>query len=193
MPDNFPGPYEVEIKYTTSGRQHTQRLNTNIDIPPSIGADPTTITLQTRDGVGVILDVAVKAFVNTIKVWFHSSTTFDSYNLYLHPGGASPRVFYATGALGIAGTSAVATNPAHQQTYTFKTLEGGVMKIILLESGFAGQTRVPYASLGAGEQAFMDSVVAGSNWILARDSSYPIIALNGVGGQNEVVWRKIYR
>ena len=69
---NFPGEWEVEIKYTVDGMQHSQKLNCNVQGAPVIGDAANTITLDTRDGVGVLLDAAVTAWVDLIKTQYEA-------------------------------------------------------------------------------------------------------------------------
>lgn len=190
---NFAGPYEVEIKYTVDSLKHVHRLNTSIAVTPAVGEDVANIDLLTKVAGSVNLDTAVNAYVNLIKANYHTSVTFDSYDLYQYQANNVPRKWLATALLGIAGTAAGSPVPAESTIWTFRTQNGGSMRLVHLETSFDSNLRESYASLGPSSQAFMDSVVADTNWILARDDSYPIVQLNRVLGQNERVFRKRYR
>lgn len=190
---NFPGPYIVEIKYTVDGLKHVQRNSCHIPIAPTAGDDPATIDVATRSGGTVDLATAVDDWVDLVRAMYHTSTTFDSYDLYYKQDADTPRMWRATGILGLPGTNAGANNPAHQMTLTYRTQEGGVMRQVFLESFHGAQTVFPYAGSHVTAQALMDYVVAPTGWINARDTSYPIVPLNTVGGQNEATFRARYR
>lgn len=190
---NFPGPYEVEIKYTVGGFQHVHRLNTAIAFTPAVGEDVANIDLLTKVAGAKNLDTAVNDYVNLIKANFHTSVTFDSYDLYFYQADNVPRKWLATALLGIAGTAVGAYVPAESAMWTFRTEGGGHMRLVHLETSFGSNLRESYASLGPTSQAFMDSIVADDNTWIGRDDTYPIVQLNRVLGQNEAVFRKRFR
>lgn len=190
---NFPGPFEVVIKYSVDGVNHLQNLNCNAVTPIGVGDLPADIDLQTRVGGTVALDAAVTAWVNLLKVGSSSTLTFDSFDFYSVAALSSVRTFITSGTIGVSGTNVGSYNPAHQKTLTFRTLEGGTMRIVQMETADTSKARVGYAATGAGNQAIMDFVVGTTNWILARDTSYPISALNAIGGENERIFRTRFR
>ena len=193
MAENFPGPYEIELFYTIQGKTHIQRLNVDVQSAPAVGDAPTSITLETRDAAGIALNVAVTAWVNLHKVGYKSDCTFNSYNFWRYDALSYVRTWITSGVVGVAGTATPANLLASQVTYTFRTLEGNVMRIVLLEGVDLGNTRIPYASLTGYTKAIMDYVVASNTWVLGRDTSYPVAQLNLVGGQNEKVFKSRYR
>lgn len=193
MPDNFPGPYEVEIFYTSEGRQHIQRLNCDTVSAPSVGDAPNTINLDTRDVVGVQLDTAVAAWALLIAGTFHTSASIDSFNFWQYAPLTTNRTFITSGLLGQAGLSTSSNNGLHQATGTFRTIGGNIMKVVLLETIQTFQSRVPYATASNSLKAISDFVVSGSNWVLARGDTFPISPLNWVGGQNEALFKRVHR
>ncbi|AXH78402.1 MAG: hypothetical protein [Circular genetic element sp.] len=190
---NFPGPYEIEIKYTIDGVTHVNRINCNIAIAPTIGEDVANIDLLTKLGNGINIDVAVKAYVNLVKVLYHSAVSFDSYDLYLYSAPNVPRTWFAVGSLGIVGTANSAYNPARMITLTYRTGEGGIMKNVWLEDSGSFQIRSTHANGDPNWAAVMDYVADNDTWFLAKDTSRPLVPLNIVGGQNERTFRKRYR
>lgn len=193
MAINFPGPYTVELKYTTEGLQHSMQLNCDVDGDPVIGTVPTAINLLQRDATTIQLDVAVDTLLTQLLPQFSDESTFDEYILYKNVPESTEKTFITAGVLGDAGTSLTATEFAHQSTYTFRTQEGGVMRLVLLEDANQVKVRTPYGELGAAAQALMDYITGLTNWILARDTSYPIVPMARTGGENEAVFRKRYR
>lgn len=193
MPTNFPGPYEIEINYESGGLTHKHRISCDVQTAPTVGDDPTVITLETKDSAGITLSAAVAAWINLIKPRYKTTATFLSYDFWKYTVGTFSRTWISTGILGIAGTSTGDTVLAQQSTFTFRTLEGNIMRHVLLESIDNTNSVVPYASAPATVQALMDYTVASNTWMLARDTSYPIAQLNAVGGQNETIFKKRYR
>lgn len=190
---NFEGPYIVEIKYTVDGKQHVQRNNCHIPIAPVAGTDPALIDVATRVGGSVDLATAVSNWIDLVKTIFNTGTTFDSFDLYYKQDADTPRMWRATGIIGVNGTNVGAHNPAHQMTLTYRTQEGGIMRQVFLESFHLAKTRFSYANTSGDTQAIMDFVVSPASWINARDTSYPIVPLNSIGGENEATFRSRYR
>ena len=163
MADNFPGPYEVEIFYTQDNLTHISRINTDVDGLPSPGDAPDTINLKTRIGGTVALTLAVSTWITTIKGFFANTTTFDSYNLWRYTAGTYKKTFITSGQIGEVGTSVNVATESHQATLTFRTQEGGSMRLVWLESAWGGKDRRPYAQLTAGLQGVFDQVVGTTN------------------------------
>lgn len=190
---NFPGPYEVEITYVTNGRPHKLRISCSTVGTPTPGDAPSSITLGTRNSVGAALDTSVLAFVNVLKTQLATADSFTGYDFWKYAPTSFERTFITSGTLAVSGTAVVSSVVAQQNTYTFRTQEGGIFRLILLESVHGGDNRVVYASLTANQKLIVDNILAAGSWQLARDTSYPIVFLRQSNGQNEAVWRKIYR
>jgi len=190
MASNFPGPYEVEIIYTAGGLEHRSRLNCDANGTPSPGDAATAIDLKTRGGGTVQLDTAVGALTDLFRVIYNDGDTFDSFNFWKYAAGTFDRTFITSASIGTSGQKVGAGNDNHANIYTFRTIEGGVMKIVLLDSTATEVIRQPAAGSGADNVAIFDFVVSTSNWILARDTSYPITANHLVGGENEALFKK---
>lgn len=193
MAVNFPGPYEVEIHYTSNSNAHVQRLNCDVLVAPDPGDPASTIDLKLRGGGTEQLDIAVIAWCDLIGASYETTTTFDNFTLWAVDPGTFDKTFITTEALAIDGTGGGSTIPEHQLALTFRTVEGGTMRVVLLESMSNEQDRVSYANTGALVQGIMDFVVSTNGWILARDTSYPIASLNSVGGQNESLFKRAHR
>lgn len=199
MARNFPGPYELRFTYETdvSGitLNHTQRVSLDLVAPPSAGDAFNNINAITRGGsaqpdlaaaceawLALIAErFAVGVVFGIIELWKYAPLTFDatfisSYNPTL--------------VAGVATGSVVVTQ---QETYTFRTVEGGVMRLQLMESVFASNDKNAYPTGVAVVDAIFDFVKSDVNWVLARDTSYPFAALNHLGGQNEKLFRLRFR
>lgn len=190
MASNFPGPFEVELRYTCSGEQHTQRLNCDTQSAPTPGDAPSTILLDKRDAGTIALDTALTNWITLVKPFYHTGVTFDDYTFWQYAPGTFDRTFITTASLGIAGTNALAVNLSFQNIMTMRTLEGGLMKLSFMETSATDIQRLSYAASGAVVKAIFDFVIGSTNWILARDTSFPIATIASMGGGNEALFKK---
>ncbi|KKL58348.1 hypothetical protein LCGC14_2226270 [marine sediment metagenome] len=193
MVRNFPGPYEIEILYTVAGLEHSQKLNCFVDGAPLPGTPIASISLNRRDFTLININAAVLEWIALIKVLFNVAATFDSYTLWQYTPLSFTKVFIAANVLGILGTDASVSQQAHQLTMTHRTIEGGILRIVVLETTSTTLVRIPYTSAPPTGQAIMDYVITTDTWILGRDTSYAIAPLNYTGGENEAVFKVRYR
>lgn len=194
MAQNFPGPYAVEIEYDVDDVSHKMTLNCDVTGSPAPGDIPSSISLVTRDGVGAQLDLAVNAFAALWMPNLNNANSTRAYTLWKYTPLSTERQFITTDTLTVSGGASGGTVLAHQSTLTFRTQEGNGMRIVILEDALTFNTRSPLASPDVTNyNALRDFIVSDSNWVLARDTSYPIAALNLTGGQNERVFKVRYR
>lgn len=199
MANNFPGPYEVRLSYQTTSAavalDHTQRLNCDLTAIPTPGDDFSNINLKTRGGIATPdLAAAMEAWLALIAERFFTSTTFGTIELWSYTPLTYDATFISAYSPTIAaGLSVTVTNPMMQEVMTFRTQEGGIMRVQLMEGVIATNERSPYPTLNADIDAIFDFVKSSVNWILARDTSYPFAALNHLGGQNEKLFRQRFR
>ena len=84
---------------------------------------------------------------------------------------------------------------AQQQTLTFRHANGGVSKIVILEGNISGDTSsllIPDA-VGDDAQRLAFYVLSADSPVLALDNSFAITTLRNSLGENEKVWRKVWR
>jgi hypothetical protein len=93
-----------------------------------------------------------------------------------------------------AGTGAGITIAA-QTTLSFRHALGGIGKIVLLESTNTGDTQTALVANGAGSatQRLAAYVMSADGPMVALDNSFPVTPLRDSRGQNEAIWRKVYR
>jgi len=190
MAINFPGPYEVEFRYTTSGVQHTARYNCDVTGTPVPGDLPSAIAVNLRNGSTLTLDVIIANWVLLLDSLFHTSTTFDDYTFWKYTPLTYDRTFITTASIGSSGTGTNPTNLSHAIILTMRTIEGGVMKLNFMESLNVQISRLTYAASGPDVRAIFDFVTGLTNWVLARDTSYPIASIHSLGGENEAIFKK---
>lgn len=203
---NFPGPYQLRLYYTThngTGGQLTHVLQMNLDL------DGSPVQGLTFDQYGVVdnatpanvvdLDVFVESFLTILAPLFSSAFTFDIVELWKYPTPQSfDSVFWSSYGPPTAQPSAAGNVvEAGQATWTFRTGEGGTMKVVLLESVVGGAVPSGYADQDANQQALVDFVLEGGagfdTVFLGRDTSYPFSHVRLYPGQNESLFKRRFR
>lgn len=199
MVQNFPGPWELRIEYTTLFGAvpliHTQRLNVDLTTVPLPGTDFADIDAKTRGGVLTpTLESAVDNWLTQVAERFSTTTTFGIVELWSYV----PLTFDATfiSAFTSVVTAGAHLNPtivAAQEIYTFRTTEGGVVRISLIEAvAPADQPKsFPIGNISVDNIAAF--ITSPSNWILGRDTSYPFAGMRFLPGQNEKTFRQRFR
>ena len=204
MAINFPGPYEIRIFYTCTATpggalQHEMRLNMQLNADPDPGETFENISVVTGANLTVDLDVVVEEWLTTLAPVYSTSTSFDFVELWHYPTPQSfesefVSVYSPTVDAGSAGGNTV---PASQGIYTFRTLEGGIMKVSTMETTHAPAARQTYPNMGGASQDIVDYVLEGGSIagqrFLARDTSYPFASIAYFAGQNEALFKQRYR
>jgi hypothetical protein len=198
MAINYPGPYEVEYSILVNTFTHKMRMNCVVSgSTPPPGTAPTAINLMTRAGTPATLAVCANGLWEQLRLWYHTSVTCTGYIFWRYPvAGSFVKDFVTAGTLtNQAGLSTTAVNLANQFTESFRTANGGVMKITAFETSFTVLTRNTLTANAAGtaEQKTAAYVISSAGWMIGRDDSFPIAPTYFIGGQNEAVFRKRYR
>lgn len=200
MAINFPGPYEVRIYYTVSfptlgAVVHVQRLNCDLETPGSPGDTFGDLDVILRNGSTIALNTQLTNWINLIKPFFRDAeTTFDYAELWKYEPLSFEADFISTQTIGVTGSITTGSQVAASQCiWSFRTLEGGTMKISLMESLLAPGARLGYGLQSSLSQALVDYILGPSNGWLARDTSFPFSHIAQFPGQNEAVFKKRYR
>lgn len=197
MAINFPGPYTIKIfyqtTYSTVPTDHVQELNFDVDVVPDPG-DPFSDIIAVLTGGGTANMATVTAnWVSLIEKIFHTSALFDHAEVWQYTPGTFLSSFVSTYDLSVNGESVSATPPAGQAIYTFRTVEGGIMKLSFMEASIAQNFPLAYGALSQAEKDIVDVVVNGTYPWLARDTSRPFSFIRSYGGQNEALFKKRFR
>lgn len=202
MAINYPGPYQLRIKYTVTSLtspiiQHIQRLNVSLEEVAAQGDDFGNYVINDIDGVTTTdLDTLVEAFLAIQNALYHTSTTIDSIELWKYPTAQSfDSVFWSTYTpIANAGTSVSAAISAGQDIMTFRTQEGGTMKLSLMEDVQTPGVPKAYAAADVVITNLVDFVLDGdavnfSAPFLGLDTSYPFAFNRQFPGRNEHLWK----
>lgn len=196
---NFPGPFEVRLTQTalfaSDPLAHTQRLSVDLTTDPPPGTGFLSINVKTKGGILTpTLASAIEAWLTLLKVQFADETSFGIVELWKYvPLSFEASFISSYNPTVVLGTSLDTTVKANQEIYTFRTTEGGIMRINLMETVRAVGLTISYPTGDAAEDAIFDFITSDANWILARDTSYPLASLNFLPGQNEKSFRQRFR
>jgi len=191
---NYPGPVEVRLFYSKLGLQHEARYNCNSPTTLFAGMDAADIDLYDKIGVAGDAVTVVTAWVTLLKVLYSAAdVTFDYFEVWEYDGDTHLATFIAAETLTVAGTHANTGSVAGQLIFTFRTQEGNSMRLSLMEAAVGTTSVLGYAGLPANEQAIVDFVLSDSNWILARDTSYPAAFIRALYGSNEALFKRRFR
>lgn len=194
---NFPGPYQLRLFYQVNGTpggvvDHVMALNLDCSPAPSPGDAFSAITVVTSLGTKA-LDGVVNALVAVLQPEFNSSaTSFLSAELWKYTTGTFQASYISSMSVGLAGTSTSTNKEATQSIYTFRTTEGGIMKVTLMEDVYEKDEPIPYTGLTTESKAIVDFFVTGGVdgvFFLARDTSFPIAFLKKFPGENEATFK----
>jgi hypothetical protein len=190
---NYPGPYEVRMRTRVNGIEHVSKYNCFVTGSPPVGEPAGNINITQRNGVAITFAAAATNWYNLLKGLFNTTSEFFDFELWKYAANSFSATFVtATGAAG-NGASATPATLAGQHILTFRTAEGGIMRLSLMEAIVAGYAveSPPYST--AAIQNIHLFVVGTTNWIIARDTSYPIVGLRWLQGQNEATFKDRYR
>jgi hypothetical protein len=170
-------------------------LNVQVLGDPEPGTPAEDIRIVKRDTTEWDLDEFALAWITLVEGLYHTSVGIGQFELWQYPTPQTfDAVFITASDVADVGISASAYNPASQQTISFRSQEGGNMRLTFLETSItsaAGYESPPYTN--AQLEALRLWVLSGSNPILARDTSQPIAAIRWSKGQNEAVFKRRYR
>lgn len=195
MAINYPGPYEVRIFYQVSTLAHQQNLSCQLQSDPDPGTLFSSIYVRNRvNTMNPLLSAAIDAYIALIDDMYSSaSATFARAELWKYTEGTFQADFvssYDISATGASGSSFVA---AGESIITFRTANGGSMRLHYLENVITNAAIDPPPFANATLEAIRQFVVSDDNWIYARDNSYPFAAVAAFTGQNEKIYKLRYR
>lgn len=128
-----PGPFFVQLKYISGVNPHIMQFSVKDWTPPAsshIYGD-----FETKGGAPLDADIAVNAYVDILKAFWTSGTTFVNWTLFSKPTPADIPV----PVMGNVVTTGVGTHTggfaeeATQQTINYRTTAFNLLKIILLD------------------------------------------------------------
>lgn len=195
---NLPGPYEIEFElvgFVNPTRSHFVRVACAALGSPAPGTLPTAIDIQKKGGSTAKLDIVANQYWEFVRLFYSNAIQCSGYQFWRYVTGTFAKDFISSGALTNPACSGAGGQNAAQITLTFRSANGGIMKFVLLESNQTGDNRVALIPNAAGTppQRVAAYMLSADGIQLARDDAYPVNALRDSRGQNERVWREIFR
>lgn len=192
------GAYECRLTYATtiSGQQlsHKHQFNVRLSTTPAPGTPFDEISVLNWDASTQELGQMLTAYFAVLLPLIPDEAVLEVVELWHYPDGGSNAIYISAGGYGSTGTNVGAPRAAGQATFTFRTLAGGLMKMVLMESSLAGDLRQSYGAVPAGiVKNYMDFIGGTEHAIAANDSFRPFAPIAFIPGQNEAVYRKRFR
>lgn len=198
MAQNFPGPMEIEWRYTVTNIEHKLRLSFDVPNIAAIvpGMDIADIQPVVRTGANASTTLVpyVNSLLADLQPFFNASDASGGVlDVWLYTLGTYDRTWITSYTPPWTPNSAVDTGLASQTTMTFRSGNGGIMKLVLLETAGNSNAQISPSNYDSVLTAVADNFTdADSIWI-ARDNGYAIGNIRLSPGQNEATWRKRYR
>jgi len=184
----------MKVFYTVQSREHVMQLNCQPQTAPDVGDAMNTINLLGRNGIAYLATTVIGQLMTVTEPLYNAAqATFLRAELWRFEPGTFDATYISTEDISDPGLSASATVTAAEQVFTFRSQEGGVMRVHLLESTEQPSSSQGYAAMSALNQAFVTHFTRPENVWMARDTSYPIAFLRHHPGINEAVFKKVYR
>lgn len=201
MATNYPGEYTARFLYTTTPAtfaplQHTMELNFNLFEDAAPGDPASGLHPLYRDGTHIkTLDDVVIEWATLLADCFSSAggATIDAAEIWKYEAGTFVADFITAVSIAFAGTRVATPVVNSQMIMSFRTTEGGIAKLSLLETpNVAGAPdSPPYAE--AGLDALADAFIDGTFPWVGRDNGFPFVSLRLFPGQNEALFKKRLR
>lgn len=192
MAINLPGPYEVVYKYVTGGLTHEAKFNVVALGNPALGTPESSINFQTRSGVGAPMADCISDFWAFYRMLLPVATVSAGAELWRYVAGTFQKDFVTAHIGSLAAGNAPAYVIARQDVFSFRTANGGIMKVNVMETSNTSDQVIPLVAnaLGNDAQKMAAYIVSSAGWMIARDDAFPIQPLNWSNGQNEALYRK---
>jgi hypothetical protein len=197
MPNSKIGQYQLEYRiegFTAPTRSHALRLWIIPSGSPAVGTPPASVTIQKLGGSTASLQAVADQAWSFFRLAYVTTVQAVSFSLWKF-ATETARDFVTAGALTTPAGAAGVTTIAGQTTLTFRHALGGIGKIVLLESNLSGDTRTALVPNGAGTpaQRIAAYIMSADSPMIALDNSFPVSPLRDSRGQNEAIWRMVYR
>lgn len=191
---NYPGPYQLRLYYTVEGDVHVAKYNVDCSGSPSIGDSFSDIDLIQNDLSTIAADTYVAVWVlKMVDRFSDTNTSIDYAELWKFEPFSFDGTYLSTLSIGDTGAIGNPAILARQETYTFRTAEGGIMRVAMLEGAGVFINRQAYGTLAGSTKDLMDFVVGSSGAFLGADTSRVVAPVAVSGSYNRALFRKRYR
>lgn len=195
---NYDGMWELRFRYTTTptgmpALEHRLTLDVRMNQAGDVGGEFSDFELRQKNGLFISLESYIILLSDVLGDVYNTTSEFGAVELWNYPATSTDATFYSVRTLGLAGTQAGNAQPAQQATMTFRSQNGGIARLQMMEAWFAGNA-FEYAPFANPLWSILaDFLVAPESPVVARDDGYLVAPLKLSHGQNEKLWRKRYR
>lgn len=178
----YPGFWRIH--YTSNAHPHVMVVPVK---PVNVGGSWFFQDKQGNTVVGLV--AAATAFINPLKPFMHTSSTFVDVELWTMSSPTADPVFQDVQPLGIAGTAATATIPREQFVGTFRTQGGSLWRLYLMEAvvQIDQVTNPPY---NANYAALVTALTGLSSYVAGRDGTFLNSCVRFVAKENDALRKK---
>lgn len=196
---NYDGLFEVSVIYdvTISSRtfEHRHTFDVLMDSDPFPGTAPEDIALIQKDGLSIDLLAFTELYLPKLYKLLGTGTSQPRMEFWKYDPEPSLNKTFITGwtssnTFTLAAGAAVA---AHQATYTFRTVTGGVCRLQLMEDVNTSNARTAFGALTGDSATFADFCVSDASCIAGRDNTALLTGIAANFTQNEKLSRKRFR
>lgn len=185
MADLAPG--FIKLFYTSNTHPHEAIIPVRFDGTPTPGSIPNVLQAS---GTPQAVGTALTALITVLKPYLHTSASYTGYEVYTKAVGVDP-VFVYGDDLAIAGTGATAGTPYGQIVFSFRTAQGGIVKLYVMEPITAANTRNPIRTTsGAPLGALATFILGSTNPVIGRDGGIPIFGMFATSKVNDALRKK---
>lgn len=197
---NYPGPYVIKTRYSvnsTPGGDLEHFMSWNVDVvgTPTVGTAFSAIQLIDRNGGYHYADGATNAMLNLLAAPMNSTyTEFVECTLWKCVASSFEMDFVSSFTPTVTWTNAAGVNEASQINLSFRTEEGNIMFLNMLDTTYAVHVRQGYSAAPTAITDIVDRVIDGDLGIcLGRDTSYPINFIGVQTSINDKIFKLRYR
>jgi hypothetical protein len=151
--------------------------------------------MQKMGGGTATLQAVADQYWSFVRLAYAASVVCSGFTLWYFPGVTEARNFISAGSVATPAGATGAVSAAAQTTLTYRSANSGIMKQVYLESNSAGDGRVALIPNAAGSafQRMAAYIMSADNIAIADDDGFPVTPLRISQGQNEKIWRKLFR
>lgn len=196
MATNFPGPYELDYTLLIGGIERHIRYNCVPTTTPVPGAPLSAVSLMTRSGTPRAADVCMNELWAWVRLQYNNATTCTGVTLWRYAPSSFEKTYITSATLTTpTGGNVAAMVPAGQRVMSFRSANGGILKITMIEGIFNGNVRLALTANASGtnDQKLAAYVIGATSWLVARDDGFPIAPIYLTDGQNERAFKQRYR
>jgi hypothetical protein len=180
--DTALAPGYVKVTYSGTLFPHHITIPVNYDGTPVQGADP---TLLTKDGSSIAGMTGVLGFLDLMKVFFHTTTTFGLVEFHTVDSTTGLDSFIFADDAGLTGTQSTANKPVVGAILTMKLTNGYLYRLYIMEGiDPANAKLLPPFGAGATKD-ISDYLISSDSIVYGRHNAYPFTPVSYLTKTND--------